>query len=81
MNQIGIGENDEVRDFMKIIVAYQAEHYAVIKKFGRYPSRNDALVNYKNELSSIMLFNSIKSKYFILSSFRVDRVQQKSLSG
>lgn len=61
LEQFFAGAPDEAAAAMGGVASFFKEHYDVIKQFGRYPSRNDALVNL---ISLLDMLCSIKS--FIL---------------
>lgn len=41
---VAVGTNEDVKHFFGNLPGFPLEHFEVMKRFGRYPSRNDALV-------------------------------------
>jgi uncharacterized protein (DUF924 family) len=47
-HNVGNGAAEDVKLFFKNLKGYPMEHYDVIRQFGRFPSRNPALVSELN---------------------------------
>lgn len=43
-DEIAWGESDEMKEYFRRLPGFPHEHYEVIRRFGRFPSRNGALV-------------------------------------
>lgn len=72
---ISCDADEEVKTFFDNLPGFPHEHYEVMKKFGRYPSRNDALVGH------FFSSGTISEYKLCVKLYRGEKVQLKSWPG